>query len=40
MRTIKREADEESVNGGLSMDDAHCRSKWSDGVNHISAGLR
>ena len=40
MRTWKRLVGEESVKIGLRREDAHCRSKWSVGVNLIPAGLR
>ena len=36
----KKLVEEESVNVGLRMEDAHCRSKWNDdGINQIAAGL-
>ena len=39
-RTWKNLVEEESVMVGLRMENAFCRSKWSVGVNHITAGLR
>ena len=39
-RTWKKQVEEECVKGGLRREDALCRSKWSVGVNQISAGLR
>ena len=39
-RTWKKVVEEESVKVGLRRKDALCRSKWSDGVNQISAGLK
>ena len=39
-RTWKRQVEEESMNIGMRMKDAHCCSKWSVGVNKIAAGLR
>ena len=39
-RTWKRQVEEESVKVGLRMEDALCRTKWSVGVNKITAGLR
>ena len=38
-RTLKKQTEEESVKVGLRREDAHCRSKWSVGVNKIAAGL-
>ena len=32
--------EEESVKVGLRREDAFCRTRWSDGVNQIAAGLR
>ena len=40
MGTWKKQVDDESMKVGLRRKDALCRSKWSDGVNQISAGLR
>ena len=40
-RTWKKQVEEESVKVGLRrLEDALCRSKWSVGVNLITAGLR
>ena len=39
-RTWKKQVDEESMNVGLRMRDALCRSKCGVGVNKITAGLR
>ena len=39
-RTWKKQVAEESVEVGLRMEDALCRSKWGAGVNQIAAGLR
>ena len=39
-RTWKRQVEEESVKVGMRSEDAHCRSKWSFGVNKIVGGLR
>ena len=36
----KKQVEEESMKVGLRRNDAHCRSKWSVGVNKIAAGLR
>ena len=38
-RTWKKQVDEESIKVGLRREDAICRSKWSVGVNKITAGL-
>ena len=38
-RAWKKQAEEESVKVGLIREDAHCRSKWSVGINEIAAGL-
>ena len=38
--TWKRQVEEESVNVGLRRKDALCRSKWSDDVYKIAAGLK
>ena len=35
----KIHVDEESVKVGLRREDALCRSRWSDGVDKIAAGL-
>ena len=34
------QVEEESVKVGLRRKDAHCRSKWSIGINQIATGLR
>ena len=39
-RTWKRQAEESSMNVGLRMEDALCRSRWSVGVNQIATRLR
>ena len=39
-RTQKRQVEDECVKVGLRREDALCRSKWSVGVNLITAGLR
>ena len=39
-RTWKKQIEEESVKVGQSMEDALCRSKWSDGSNLIATRLR
>ena len=39
-RIWKKQVEEESVKVGLRKEDVLCRSKWSDGVNQIAAGLR
>ena len=39
-RKWKRQVEEESVKIGLRREDALCRSKWSVGVNKITAVLR
>ena len=40
MRTWKKQVVEESEMVGLRREDAHCRSKWSFGINKIAAELR
>ena len=39
-RTWRNQVVEESLNVGWRRDDALCRSKWSVGVNRITAGWR
>ena len=39
-RTWKGQVEEESMKVDMRRKDAHCRSKWSVGVNNIAAGLR
>ena len=39
-RTCKNQVEEVSVNVGLRREDALCQSKWSVGINQITAGLR
>ena len=39
-RTWKKQVEEENVKVGLRREDAPCRSKWSVGINQITAGSR
>ena len=39
-RTWKKQVEGESVAVGMRTADAFCRSKWSCGINQITAGLR
>ena len=39
-KTWKKQVEEENMKVSLRREDAFCRSKWSVGVNKITAGLR